>query len=296
MKSLLKAIAILNTFSPNKPELTVADISDKLNIPKPTVYRMLSFLTKAGMLEKKTEKGTYVIGRTLYTLGSLYLSTTDLFTAAEPVIKTLNDLTAEVTNLAILDDKGYITYVMREESKHALRHVVHVGSTAPAYAHALGKALLSELTDAEIDGLYPEEKLKPLTKKTVPTKTELKYELEQIRKSGVAFNFEQAHEGVEAVAAMIRNASGKAIAATAIPVPIVRMNEVRRKKLASLIKMGAGLISYRLGYQDKTQPLHKVEDLYVWWQQNQTDEISQSDLDVNTKVSGHDDAYTRQLA
>ncbi len=280
MRSLFKAISILNSFSPSKPELTVTDISDKLDIPKPTVYRMLSCLTKAGLLEKKSGKGTYVIGRTLYTLGSLYLSTTDLFEAAEPVIQAINDITGEVTNVSILDDKGYIVMLLREESKHPLRHVVHVGSTGPAYTRASGKALLSALTDEEIDRLYPEEKLARLTSKTVATRTELKHELEQARKNGFASNSEQAFEGVEAVASVIRNARGNVIAAAAISAPVVRMNEVRRERFASLIKMGAGLISYRLGYQDRAQTINQIKDLYVWWRQNQPEEISQPRIDV----------------
>ena len=284
MRSLFKAISILNSFSPSKPELTVTDIADKLDIPKPTVYRMLSCLTKTGLLEKKSGKGTYVIGRTLYTLGSLYLSTTDLFEAAEPVIQAINDITGEVTNVSILDDKGYIVMLLREESKHPLRHVVHVGSTGPAYTRASGKALLSALTDEEIDRLYSEEKLARLTSKTVATRTELKYELEQARKNGFASNSEQAFEGIEAVASVIRNARGNVVAAVAISTPVVRMNEVRREKFASLIKMGAGLISYRLGYQDRTQPVNQIKDLYVWWRQNQPDEISQPSIDVDVKA------------
>jgi len=280
MKSLQKTIAILTLFSPRKPELTVSNIADSLNIPRPTVYRILSHLTKAGLLEKKPGKGTYVVGRTLYTLGSLYLSTTDLFEAAAPVIQAVNEITGEVTNVAILDDKGYITMLLREESKHPLRHVVHVGSISLAYAHATGKALLSALTDKEIDRLYPEENLRPLTGKTVPTKAELKKELQNVRNSGVAFNSEQAYEGVEAVASVIRNASGNVIAATAISAPMVRINEEKRKRFASLVKIGAGLISYRLGYQDKAQLVHKVEDLYIWWQQNQRDDISQAEIDT----------------
>jgi len=284
MRSLFKAISILNNFSPNKPELTVADISDKLDIPKPTVYRILSCLTKTGLLEKKSGKGTYVIGRTLYTLGSLYLSTTDLFEAAEPVIQAINDITGEVTNVSILDDKGYIVMLLREESKHPLRHVVHVGSTGPAYTRASGKALLSALTDEEIDRLYPEEKLEKLTSKTVATRTELKHELGQARKNGFASNSEQAFEGVEAVASVIRNVRSNVVAAVAISTPVVRMNDARRKKFASLIKIGAGLISYRLGYQDRAQPINQIKDLYVWWQQNQPDEISQPGIDVNIKA------------
>ena len=284
MGSLQKTIAILNSFSPDKPELTASGIADNLNMPRPTVYRILSTLTKAGLLEKKPGKGTYVIGRNLYTMGSLYLNTTDLYHAAEPVIQAINDITGEVTNVSIFDDKGYITMILREESKHPLRHVVHVGTSALAYTRASGKALLSALTDEEIDRLYPEEKLEKLTSKTVATRTELKHEMEQARKNGFAFNSEQAFEGIEAVSSVINNARGNVVAAVAISAPVVRMNEVKRQKFASLVKMGAGLISYRLGYQDRTQSVYKVEDLYLWWQQNYPDEISQPNAGVNIKV------------
>ena len=284
MGSLQKTIAILNSFSPDKPELTASGIADNLNMPRPTVYRILSTLTKAGLLEKKPDKGTYVIGRNLYTMGSLYLNTTDLYHAAEPVIQAINDITGEVTNVSILDDKGYITMILREESKHPLRHVVHVGTSALAYTRASGKALLSTLTDEEIDRLYPEEKLEKLTSKTVATRTELKREMEQARKTGFAFNSEQGFEGIEAVSSVIHNARGNVVAAVAISAPVVRMNEEKRKRFASLIKIGAGLISYRLGYQDQAQQVHQVEDLYVWWRQNQYNDISQSNVGVNIKA------------
>lgn len=280
MGTLQKTIAILNSFSPDKPELTASGIAGNLKMPRPTVYRILSTLTRAGLLEKKPDKGTYVIGRNLYTMGSLYLNTTDLYHAAEPVIQAINDITGEVTNVAILDDKGYTTMVLREESKHPLRHVVHVGSSAPAYARASGKALLSALTDEEIDRLYPEEKLEKMTSKTVATKTELKREMEQARKDGYASNSEQAFEGIEAVASVIHNARGNVVAAVAISAPIVRINEETRRRFASLIKIGAGLISYRLGYQDEAQPAHQIEDLYTWWQQDQRDGGSQPDIEV----------------
>jgi DNA-binding IclR family transcriptional regulator len=284
MKSLLRIISILSAFSPNQPELTVADIAYKVNIPESTVYRILSGLTRADLLEKKPGKRTYAIGRRFYILGSLYLSTTDLFKAAEPVVKTISDITGEVTNISILGDNGYVTMLIREESKYPLRHVVHVGSTSPAYAHASGKALLSELTNEEIDRFYPEEKLKKITIKTVATRTELKHELEQIRKTGVAFNSEQAFDGVEAVASVVRDNQDKSMAALAISAPIIRMDEVKRRKFASMVRIGAGLISYRLGYQDDTQPVHEIDELHDWWQKNERDEAFSRDVLINMRV------------
>lgn len=269
MRSVTRTISVLSVFTPEEPELSPTDIAGRLGIPKPTIYRILACLTKYGLLEKTHRNGNYTIGPDLYILGSIYLSTTDLFKVSEPVIKTLNDLTGEVTNLAILDDKGHITFVMREESKHALRIGFHVGYTSPAYANALGKVLLSELTDTAIDRLYPQEILKPLTRKTVPTKTKLKLELEEIRKTGVAVNREQAFEGVEAVAAAIHDNSGKAVAAIGIGIPKVRMSDERLQKLSILIRLGADFISYRLGYQNGDNSPHSIKEIRDWWERYQ---------------------------
>jgi len=260
-RSVERIIAILKGFSLKSSSLRLSEIYSRVGIPKSTTHRILATLTKGGLLDYDPEEEKYSVGLELYAIGSLFLSNTDIIGAAEPVVKVLNDLTGEVTNLAIMDDKANIIIILREEVKHALRVGLPVGFSSPAYAHALGKALLSELSDAEIDSLYPNEDLTPLTPKTVPTKTRLKQELEQVRITGVAYISEQAFEGVEAVAAVVRNQAGKAVAATAIGAPTVRMNESRRKTFSAMVKLGAALISYRLGYQGPDVSVRNIEDL-----------------------------------
>ena len=53
--------------------------------------------------------------------------------------------------------------------------------------------------------------------------------------------------------------------------PVFRMNQARRKQLATLIKLGTSLISYRLGYQDTDNDIHDVQQLRYWWEHNQLD-------------------------
>ncbi|MBA7616307.1 Transcriptional repressor IclR [subsurface metagenome] len=272
-KSLLRTISIVKRFTPDDPELSVATIAQKTEIPRTTVHRILATLTKGRLLEQNPKTSKYRIGSEFYVLGNLYLNAIDIPKAAEPVIKALNDLTGEVTNVGILDDNGYITVVLKEESQHILRVGIPVGLAFPAYAHALGKALLSGLTDAEVDNLYREETLRAFTKKTVATKTQLKRELQQVRETGVAFNLEQAADGAEAVASVIRDSSGKAVAAMAIAAPTARMNEAKRKKNATLVKLGASLASYRLGYQDMVNPVRNIEEILAWWEQSQADTV-----------------------
>lgn len=267
MRSLHRAISVMNCFSSNELELSGSDIARKVGIPKTTAYRIISFLAEYGLLDKNSRTGKYTIGPALYALGSLYLSTADILKAADPVIKTLNELTSEAVSVGILDRASMIL-IMKEESKYAFRLTTHIGSILPAYASAMGKELLSQLPEKDLDTLIPEERLRLITKKTIATRTELKRELEQIRKADVSIDREGGYEGVESIACLIRGVSGKAVAAMSIPVPVFRMDKAYRERLTILVRMGASLISYRLGYLDSDNPVRDIKEINSWWEQN----------------------------
>ena len=233
-------------------------------MPNSTAYRLIAVLVQDGLLHRNADIGKYSVGHALYAMGSLYLSSTDIVKAASSVIKTLNELTGETINVGMLDSSNLVI-VMTEEAKGALKIATHAGTVVPAYASAMGKVLLSELTEEEIDRLYPGESLKPSTKKTIVTKKQLKLELEQIKRTSIAYSREESFEGIEAIASLIRDASSKALAATSIAVPVFRMNEVIRRQLATLIVMGSNLISYQIGYKAMPSPIHDVKEIISWW-------------------------------
>ena len=270
MRSLSRAISIIRAFSPKQLELSGNEIVAKIAVPKSTVYRILDRLTTSGLLEHNPQTGKYSIGSELYVKGSLYLSSTDILKAAEPVMKSLNDLTNEAVNLGILDN-GNLVFTMKEESKFDFRWSKHIGTSLPAYCSSMGKALLSELTGAEIDELYPEEKLLTVTPKTIATKTELKRELEQIKKAGIALDREGGSEGVEGIAAVLRDISGEAVASMSIAVPTFRLDQDLRTRLSRLVLLGTNLISYQLGYRDTAEPVRNIAEISSWWEQSQTE-------------------------
>jgi len=263
-RSSFRVVLVLECFTPERLELSAYKISRMTGIPMTTTYRILADLTEGRLLERDPNSGKYKIGVDLYFLGSLYLSTQDIFKAADSVVKTLNDLTNETVCLSVFD-KGSIVLILKEESKHAFRFAHTIGTILPAYATAMGKAFLSELTEAEIDSFYPGENLKPLTHNTIRTKKELKQELENIRKAGVAFAREEGFEGVVAVADLIRGADGVTKAALSIDIPTFRLNQDFINRLATLVKMGASLISFRLGYINPDNPVRDVEEICTWW-------------------------------
>lgn len=267
MRTVERVIAILKCFAPDASELGTTQVARRTGIPKATTFRILSTLAKGGLLERSSQTRNYRIGPELYILGSIYLETTDIIGAAEPVTKTLNDLTGETVHVSIFD-RDNVSIIMKEESKHTFRVSQHIGTIVPAYSSAMGKAFLSQLTEAEIDDFFPDERLKPITEKTVATKTDLKRELEQIRKDGVSVDKEGTLEAIIGTGALIRDATGKTVAAIGMPFPTFRLNKTKIERILNLVKMGASLISYRLGYQNCSDATRSIEEIRAYWERH----------------------------
>lgn len=265
-KSLRRSLAVLKCFTLEEVELSGARIAQKLDIHRTTAYRILSVLEDEGLVQRDSRTNMYMVGPELFLLGSLYLNTMDVFKVADPVIKTMNELTNEAVSVSIFDRCNTVI-VMKEESRYAFRYTVHVGSIIPAYASAMGKAFLSELNEDELDKLYPNEDLIPVTQKTVKTKVELKKELQGIRENGISVDSEGSFEGLEGIASTIKNASGT-VASVSITTPIFRLDQEYRTRLITLVKMGANLISYRLGFQIPPNNLRDIEEIRSWWQEH----------------------------
>jgi DNA-binding IclR family transcriptional regulator len=264
--SALRVASILESFMQGETELTAAEISRKVGLPKSTVHYVLVSLITSGLLMKNENSGKYAVGPKLFVIGSFYLSNIDVTKIAEPVVKTLNDLTNEGVSIGILNE-GNMLRVLREESKNPIKYNMPIGESRPAYASAMGKALLSELSDAEIDNLYPDERLIQVTENTIRTKTELKLELENIRSTGISFDREGGRTGIEGIARVIRDSSGKGIAALTISSPVYRLDEAKRQKLVEIIKLGVALINRKLGFNDAANPILDIQEIYQWWEQ-----------------------------
>ena len=263
-KSLSRGLSLLQLFTPDTPEFRASDIVERLGVHKTTTYRMLSTLCDYGFLLANETTGKYSIGPAVYILGTLYQYTDDLNQAAGPVVRLINELTLECTNVGVLSGTS-VVYMLREESKHDFRWSRAIGSTMPCHASALGKALLSGLSDSEIDEQFPCEELPRLTDNTVRTRGNLKYELEEVRRTGISYDPEGCIPLVFGFGSPIRGVSGGIVAALSLSVPVFRLDSGKRQAIEDLVRLGARLISYRLGYQDLTLPVRTLDQLRDWW-------------------------------
>ena len=246
MQTLKRAEKILECFSMEKPSLGLSELSEKTNIPKPSVYRICEALVRIGFLRKNLNK-TYSLGFRLLELGSIVLSTLEIRKIAMEEIERLQNLTGESVHLGILDGTEVVS-IEGLEGSHSLRTHVYIGKRASLYCTAVGKALLAFLPEDQMNTIIKKLDLKPHTKNTITDKDELLKELERIRERGYSIDNMEDEEGVRCVGAPILNSKNVAIASISISGPASRLSDEKIEEYSKLVKEAAKNISRKLGY------------------------------------------------
>ena len=131
------------------------------------------------------------------------------------------------------------------ESERALRVGWRLGRSMPAHCTSTGKALLSELPEAQVLRLFPEEELPRLTANSIGTRTVLLRELAQIRRRGYARSLEEAEEGVSSVAVPLHSTQSPRLAIN-VSVPASRMTDVMQQAVIGRLQKAAEELDHLL--------------------------------------------------
>ncbi len=246
LSSVAMAVRLLKSFSEGEAEIGVTSLSRRLGVAKSTVYRLASTLVSEGLLEQNPETERYRLGMSLFALGALVRQRMNVATDARPFLFHLREATGETVHLAILEGPD-IVFVLNLESNHAIRMRADLGARKPAFCTAEGRAMLAfQPADAVNDVLGPG--LVPRTPKTIIDAGQIHAALDEVRALGFATEDEQSELGMRSVAAPIRNANGRVVAAIGLAGPIQRLSDEALARFAPLVADAARTISARLGY------------------------------------------------
>jgi IclR family KDG regulon transcriptional repressor len=145
-------------------------------------------------------------------------------------------------------DHHEVVYVAKAEGTDPLRLVSDVGRRLPASCTGLGKALLANLSAAELDALYARDAdLVAMTPNSIRTREALERELTATRTRGYAVDDCESNIAVRCVAAPVTDATGAVVAAISVSVPTVRWTRDTERRLADLVRQAAARLSRRLG-------------------------------------------------
>jgi DNA-binding IclR family transcriptional regulator len=244
-----RALAALAELSNSASDCSLAELCPALGLHKSTAHRLMMVLEQHRLVVKNQETGRYRLGLRLYELGSRAIDGLDVRGRARPYLDRLQDRFGETVFFCILDE-GQVFYVDKVESQRSVRTACTVGSRAPAYCTAVGKAMLSELPDTEVAAIVRKSGLKAVTANTITTLARLKNELKAVRTRGYAIDDEEKEDGLRCVGAVVHTHSRKLSAAMSISGPAFRMTKERIPEIGQALMQAAGTLSVELGYQE----------------------------------------------
>lgn len=224
LQSVRQALRILTLLQTHE-QLGVSEVSLKLDIGPSSAHRILATLHEANFVRQNMPSRKYRLGPAMS--GSENAAAIEhCAEVAEPYLAALRDSTGETVHLAART--GITTkFVAVFESNHVMRVTSRMGTALPAHTTSAGKVLLAELSETELDALYPVETLPKATAQTLPTRSALKEELAQIRNLGYATNRAESEPDVVALAMPISRPSGGRTCAVTVTGPASRMKPAR---------------------------------------------------------------------
>jgi DNA-binding IclR family transcriptional regulator len=240
LSTVEKAIDLLFHLHAEAAPRGVTAVGKALDLPKSSAHRLLSTLTRRGLLERD-ERGRYCPGIGLVALGLGVLEREPVVAAARPLLEREAQQLGDTVFLTAAR-AGAVVVLDKAEGTGFLRAAPQIGSTVPLHATAVGKLYLTHAPEAVSLGDEPLEAFTPATR-TSPAM--LAAELERIRRRGYAENRDEWIPGLSAIAAPVMVA-GRMVAALAVASSSPRLEAVRSATVAGRIVEAARRIGERM--------------------------------------------------
>ncbi len=249
--ALQRGLELLLQFNRNEPELTGAELSRRMALPRASVFRMLQTLEQMGFVERVGESTSYRLGIGVLRLGFEYLASMELSEHGRPVIDALRDQTGYSAHLVVRDGTE-VVFVAKAAGRSAIFNSVQVGARLPAHATVLGRILLGGMGSQELAALYAGQTLKAFTAHTPTSLARLKRLVDEEARQGYAISEGGFESGISVVAAPVQDQTGKVAAAVSVTVPVQRIEPALAATLVAAVRDAADRLAQRLRHQPAT--------------------------------------------
>lgn len=245
-RTVERTFSILNLIADSENGITLQEIADKMDMAKSSAFVIVHSLLELNYIKSaENNDKKYCLGIEAFKLGSKYLSDVGLVKQCAQRLPALADRYAKTTFVAVLNGCD-VVYLYKYAAPNAQLATCAIGSTKPAHATALGKAILAFLPKGKLLSVINEIHFHAYTPHTITTKDALLGELDEIKQRGYATEHGEFTDLTFCYSAPIFDYTGNVIAAISLA-DIAKANENEANIVADLLSV-AGEISKTLGY------------------------------------------------
>ena len=239
--TILRGLIVLEKVVQAKRPVSATELIEQLDLPKPTVNRILQRLEEEGLLQREPIKRRYMPGPRTQEMALGVISNKTLGAPRHAILQALSDEIGETSNCTMLD-RDHTVYFDRVEANWPYRIQLPVGSQLPLHCTASGKLFLAHMNPRQRRRLISAAPLKRFTDRTITDPELLMDELKRIEKDWVGVDNEELMTGMVAFAVPVFNAANEICFTVAVHAPTVRKPlEVLRQYIPSLRQAAAAM-------------------------------------------------------
>lgn len=247
VQSLSRGLKLLETVVKAGRQVSNAELDDVLPIERSSIFRLLQTLVDEGYLSQDRQTKQYEAGPKILELANHLTQSMQLLRVCHPYIEELTELSGETSHCAVLNGTQ-VVFVDHVLSPHAVGVTIRAGRMEPIYCTALGKALVVDLSEADLEELFNAIELKAYTSNTIVSFHAFLEEMKHVRGEGIAVDDEEYAPGLRCVAAPIWDFSRKCIGSIGISGPTVRLDDKAMAAAQGYVRGVAERLCRNLGY------------------------------------------------
>jgi len=249
IQSLGRAFAILEEVARHREGIGLADLSKRVGLHNSTAFHLVKTMVSLGYIRQEKDTKRYRVGRPLFALAASSLDEIEMVNVATPVLEDLARDTGESSHFAVRMGDA-VTVIARTSGPGAFQLTDRVGVVRPAHCTALGKIILAALRPDQLQRFLERVELKPSTEKSITDIAVLRREIEDIRRSGVAFDDGEFNLEVRCVAVPVRDFTGQIVGALGISGPVWRLSIQALQSRAKMLQGASDRLSADFGAKD----------------------------------------------
>ncbi len=248
IQPVTNALELLEEFKGDRDELGVTELSNRLNLHKNKIFRLLATLETKGYIEQNKATENYRLCVKNLELGQTFIKQFGLVRPVKPFLKEIVKECNEMAYIGIIRQNSVVCLDV-EESNQAVKVTNHVGLKLPIHCTAIGKAQIAYSTEEELEKLDILDNMERFTPNTIVNKVEFIKQIKEVARRGYALDNEEYNPGVKCVAVPIRDYTGRVVGGISVPGPSFRMTEeLLREKIILVVKEAGEKVSKRLGF------------------------------------------------
>ncbi|MDQ1482311.1 MAG: hypothetical protein QOF35_387 [Actinomycetota bacterium] len=246
------ALAVLRLLARHTEPVPASAIARDLDLPRSSVYHLLTVLCGQGFVVHLPEERRYGLGVAAFELGSAYTRQAPLQRLARQPMLRLVDATGHNAHLAVLHGRD-VLYVIEERAPSRPPLVTDVGVRLPAQLTASGLAMLASLPPQQVRALFPSKDAfvqrhdsDPTGPSGPTTLSGLRSLLSRVRQDGFAMEDGTVTRDFASVAAAVHDHSGYPVAGIAVTYPAAEVSDDLRRAIAQDVIQTAAELTRRV--------------------------------------------------